>query len=369
MLTRSQAKLQQQSQFDKPKQTVASKPVIVKRKQAIEKKNSVRLTEDLLYIVNNKVRAMDKETRDDILQNFENHRLARWMDPVIGPFTEIAYRKQNLDLSQTELAVMHKVNFDCNSTAVCKLNSMGQFFHNIERARQYARSLDYGRFLHFQQRTAEAQVENPVARFMQLPKDYYRPHSDCSFFGELAWKENGVMTVEADNFALCLSIWTLKEWLANPIDNSYPLSCRFYRGYYCCGRNLLRAMWTDDRLQAFLKDKAILDEIEIFDPQDDEENDPESLQANYDELKRAHREMGDFATKLVTGEETISRSIRSLNVLAASQLERMLEKFETHIFKCCEYKLLQMERMKDPFYELSDGYSDYGYNDYASFEL
>ena len=331
MLTRSQAKVQQQARINQSKQTIFGEPV-AKQKETVENKNPVWLTEDLLYIVNKKLLAMDKEIRDDKVQNFDLESRP-WMKAVPGPFTEVVYRKQNSsDLCQAELAVIHTVNFKFSSTAVCNLNSMGEFFHKINRAALFAKSVDYKRFLCYEEGRVEAPLKNPVARFMQLPKDYYRPHSDCAFFGELAWKENGVMTVEADNFALCLIIWTLKEWLANPIDNSYPLYCRLYcrlRGDLCCCRNLLYAMWTDDRLRTFLKDRRIFDESYDSDKENQGEITApgELLQDSYTELQRAHREMTNYARKLITGEEMVSRSNRPLNVLAASQLQRILESF------------------------------------------
>ena len=334
MLTRSQAKLQQQAQIDKPKQTAVEKPGMAKAKPVAANKDPVRLTEDLLYIVNKKLQTMDKKTRDDNIQNFDNN-WQPWRGPVSGPFTEIAYRKQNSsDLSQTELAVMHKVNFDSNSTAVCKLNSMSQFFSNVARGAKAAKSADYRKFLDYKRSNPMGRVKCTIARFVQLPKDYYRPHSDCDFFGELAWKENGVMTVEADNFALCLTIWTLKEWLSNPIDKSYPLSC-YSSGEFCCFscRRLLPAMWTDDRLRSFLTDRTISEQVGhvVYDYHDSRIDDV--IHRNYWQLERANGEIKNYARKLLTGEEMISRCNRSHNVLTALQLERIVKKLEKTL-KC-----------------------------------
>ena len=345
MRTRLQQKLHQEAKLDKPKETIVSRPVIVKPQQLTDKKMPVRLTEFLLYVVNTKLRMMDKETRDEKIQNLDNDWMHGRSVPVTGPFTEIVYRKQKvLGVPQTQLAVMHKVNFDFNSTAVCKLNSMDEFFHNINRAARVTKYADYKQFLRYRCPAGEAQVKNPIARFIQLPKGYYRPHSDCTFFGELAWPENGVMTVEADNFALCLTIWQLKEWLVNPIRHSYPLSCQLNMGDICNGRNLLQAMWTDDRLRTFLKDRSIFQHVDRYSYDDDEGNDRirELLEHNYLELYRAHDEMKDYARKLLTGEEMVSRSIRSLNVLSASQLHRLLEKFEL-VLRCLRYDLTHFD--------------------------
>ena len=78
----------------------------------------------------------------------------------------------------------------------------------------------------------------------------------------------------------------------------------------------------------------------------DDENERVSLEASYMELQSVHRETKDYARKLFTGEEMISRSIRSINVLAASQLQRIREKFEM-ILKCYEHDLMYMDVYSD----------------------
>ena len=329
MLTRSKTKTKQQ--------------VVDKTKQKSEKKSnrSVRLTEDLLYIVNKKLRAKDKAARDETLHEFYEDP---GMEPLLSPFTEVTYRKRNFpELSQTQLAVMHKVNFDWNSTAVCKLNSMSAFFETVYRAALWTKSKNYRSFLDFLSFKARyTGDQNAVAHFIQLPKDYFRPHSDCMVFGELAWKEGGIMVVEADKFALCLTIWRLKKWLVNPLKNSYPLRCGWTEwagGMDCRCRTLLRAMWTDDRLRNFLKDQTIFDRIQYDDHPSDESFDA-ALNAAYMQLRRAHDEMKDYAGKLITGEEMISRSCRALNVLYASQLQKLLEKFES-ILSCFQHEIGQ----------------------------
>ena len=327
MFTRSQAKVDPQAELVKISDS--DKP-----KQAKKKKSSrlVRLTEDLLYIVNKKLRTMDKATRDVKILDFHqlsdvsyDNYLFRPRLPIIPPFTEVVYRKRNFpELSQTELAVMHKANFDSNSTAVCKLKSMSQFLISITRGENEAKSQDFRKFLTLD-RDADAPVENPVARFIQLPKDYFRPHSDCPFFAELAWKENGIMMVTADDFALCLIIWDLRAWLVNPIDNSYPLRCAPVRGIGCKCRNLLHAMWTDDRLYKFLEDKAIFQGLD-FEEHRDIGLPFEGWEARSDELRMVRAEMKAYAKKLITGQEMISQSNRAENVLSALQMHNLVDK-------------------------------------------
>ena len=308
MLTRSQARIGKQAELIK----AADEQNEVVKKSG----KSVRLTEDLLYIVNKKLRAMDKAARNEEIHDFYSDG---FYPDSQHPFTEVVYRKRNFpELSQTQLAVMHKANFDLNSTAVCKLNSMSEFFYNITRAKLAAKSKNFRTFLKYNQRDASTPVKNAPARFIQLPKDYFRPHSDCHFFAELAWKENGIMMVDADNFALCLIIWRLKEWLVNPIENKYPVCCQFdRRENSCVCQNLLHAMRTDNRLRKFLEGRTIF-EVNV-------------LELILDEMK-------NFAKKLITGEEMISQSNRAENVLSALQMDRIIDKFESIIE--CFYRML-----------------------------
>ena len=320
MLTRSQAKIGQAD--DETSQ-------VVKQKSG----RSVRLSDDLLYIVNKKLRTMDQAERDRKIHNFGRYSLN---SSIPDPFTEITYRKQFAEFSQTKLAVMHKINFDSNSTAVCKLNSMSQFLVSI-----------FGRREHYYP-PVYWQLNIVAARFIQLPKDYFRPHSDCHFFGELAWKENGIMMVDADNFALCLIIWRLKEWLVNPIENEYPLfPCKLggEGGISCPCHSLLDAMRTDDRLRKFLEGRTIFEGIDydLWEESISEDQRNQDWEENNNVLELIRREMKIFYKKLITGEEMVSQSNRAENVLSALQMDKLIDRFKniTHCFRRkmfgCEY--------------------------------
>ena len=82
---------------------------IAERPEPSEK--SVRLTEDLLYIVNKKLKAMDKTRRNRRLEKLET-------DNQYVPIKKVTYRTQRFDSSQTQLAVMHKHYFFLNTVAV-----------------------------------------------------------------------------------------------------------------------------------------------------------------------------------------------------------------------------------------------------------
>ena len=309
MVTRSQKKhvrfTGQSSETPKP----AFKKIIRK---------PVHLTEDLLYIVNKKLRSMDNSERKRLIQDLDPLDLTEPSEP----FTDVVYRRTKYwNLSQTQLAVMHKINFDSNSTAVCKLNSMNEFFSHLFRGARFAGSREFRKFLSYDDRIAGSKAETSVVRYVQLPKDYFRPHSDCVFFGELAWKENGVMMVDSENFALCLLIWKLKEWIVLPRERHYPLSCQRVHGPSCRCRNLLDAMWTDDFMRMFFHDQGIVNNISVIDTDD-------GLR-RHNALESAQDHMQTFCRKLITGEEMISRSNRAFNVLAATQLQRILQELDT----------------------------------------
>ena len=171
-----------------------------------------------------------------------------------------------------------------------------------------------------------------VVALVQLPEDYFRPHSDCHFFAELAWKKDGIVMVEAEKFALCMNIRKLKEWLLLPEDNRYPFYCGGIRGQCTCRCNgLLHAMWTDSIFRKFFQDQGIVevtpDYVDYFDdylPM----TEGRDFMAYRNGLLMARDEIKHYRRKLISGEETISRSTRSINVLSAMLLEKILEKLD-----------------------------------------
>ena len=307
------------------------------KKQQIESRK-VLLTEDLLYIVNKKLRLTDKARRDKIVQSVqENDR----------PFTKIVTRDSPLNFTETELAVMHKVKFNSQYTAVCEISSMERLRRNVRKAAASTNSRDYMCLLgsksapYYGVYATNKQLNvNSVARVVQLPKDYFRPNSDCHFFGELAWKEDGVMMVEAEKFALCMNIWRLKEWLVLSDYNRYPLHCKPIEGQCTCRCNaLLHAMWTDMKLRKFFLDQGVevltADNIDYDTYFSTYKN---RNRQNYREgLRRARIQMQLYCKRLITGEEMICRSTRSINVLASLQLQRILERLRLTI-ECIHFK-------------------------------
>ena len=263
------------------------------------------------------------------------------MNEIYMPFREVCYQKKST-LCQTQLAVMHKTYFDFNSTAICKLSSLKLFLDRVEWG--YTLS-DYTshkiRYLLWWARDFSDKLDDTLVRYIQLPKDYFRPHSDSYYFGEVAFKQNGVMIVEADKLALCTTICKLKDWLVFP-GRPYPLACsNFSDSRWCFCSNLLHAMWTDDKLRNFFEEQGI-HELK------------EDINSEYcDQLEEVYSSMIDYCAKLITGEKMISRSNRAANVLASTQLRLILKEFST-MLRCLRSNMGEI--FSDD--ELSEVFSD-----------
>ena len=124
------------------------------------------------------------------------------------------------------------------------------------------------------------------------------------------------MMVDADNFALCMIIWGLKDWITSKDDWSYPLICRkdMCSCCLCYCSNLLHAMRTDDTLDKFFQDQGIDKYINDLD--------------GYQALERAKDHMETFCGNLLAGKEIISGSNRTSSLLAAIQLQKILQELD-----------------------------------------
>lgn len=318
MLTRLQKKLQQQAPVNKI-------PEESKQEERGNHSQPVRLNDDILFMVNKKLMMMDKAARDKQINTF-----TKQPHPSCRPFTEVVYRKTGpRDLSQAQQAVMHKAQFNSTSTLVTDYKCMGYFWPQVYQASRFAVCPDYKSFLTFHKRDADAKLENPVARFVQLPSTYFEPYLGlCPFFAELAWNEKDAIIVEADKFALCMTIWTLKRWLMMPAAFDYLLACGTAGKLECRCRNLIRAMSTDENLRKFFQDKTSLLQTKSS----------VELHRQKIALEDAAYQMKEYAIKLVTGEEIISGLGRSENAVSSLLLTRLAEKVDDMV-KCVEEKM------------------------------
>ena len=79
----------------------------------------------------------------------------------------------------------------------------------------------------------------------------------------------------------------------------------------------MHALWTDEKLRRFFQRYGV-------------QGVPKRETVDFylhDDLEGACYDMSDYAEKLMSGEEKISQTDRSANVLAAKQLRKLFEKF------------------------------------------
>ena len=148
--------------------------------------------------------------------------------------------------------------------------------------------------------------------------------------------------VELDKFALCMTIWSLKQWLVCPTMCSYLLTCGSAEGLDCRCRNLIRAMLTDENLRKVFEDKTSFLKVQVQEEDADEDEEYQlsmGLQAQMSDLEDAEDQLKDYAWKLLVGHEKI-RSGRHENVVSSLQVAKMVEKIEK-MRKCVENKIRQ----------------------------
>ena len=97
----------------------------------------VQLTEDLMYMVNKKLKSMDKKSREE--------KLKKGPPPFEGyPFTKVRYRnKKPQVMSQTEFAVMHSPFFISNAIAVSSTDDTCDFYSALQEHDQWKFLTDY----------------------------------------------------------------------------------------------------------------------------------------------------------------------------------------------------------------------------------
>ena len=112
------------------------------------------------------------------------------------------------------------------------------------------------------------------------------------------------MVVELRKLPECMRIWDIKEWLTDP-SKSNPLVC--HDGYsFCRCHGIVETIWYDETFRRILSAAGI------------DRNDEQS-----NTWDRICREIMSYAKKLYSGEEMVSISSRSLNVLTSSHAKRL----------------------------------------------
>ena len=265
-----------------------------------ENAEPIRLTEDLLYIVNKKLESRDIKERNEAFDD-DRSLQASIFAGVTG------YRSTNV--SQTEKAVMHKLFFDQNSIASCDLDSTENLMAVIQRFQlfDYCKNFD---------------VPTPCqVGFIKLPGDFLQPDKNCiepcTLFKELAWKEKDMILIDAKQFTECILIRRLKLWLENSAK-SYPIECNMKNppclvAQTCRCRNIFRVatFMTENFVHSFgLQNIRAQTEMRLSG------------------LPAISRALLRNCKKLMTGKELISESNRAENVLLAMQLRLLADKVD-----------------------------------------
>ena len=212
-----------------PELPSASKPVV--------------LTEDLIHVVNKKLKTMDKLRREDVLQQ------------QFDKICEVKYlNRLSSDLSETEKALVHQHYFERNSLADTNASSMLEFVVIIEAS---------GLVTPWDTHIVDInQVKKPV-QFFKLPDDYYGNCSvinDCTVFADLAKKKKGMILVREKDLNQCVVTWEIIRWLVRG-DNQYPLNCKELmvqpNVYSCRCLYLVYLFWSSDTIESLFVESGV----------------------------------------------------------------------------------------------------------------
>ena len=328
MMTRSKKKIQNDE----------NSVIAASSSEAKQQAEPTRLTEDLLYVVNKKLRSMDKTSREKKLH--EIFPRGYLLDSSLKHFDQSVYVVYRTGVpeqfSQIEFAVMHTLCLNSKATAAFGIYCMDNFEFALRQPSVKDVFFDPCKDI-------SKQEADDLVRFVQLPGDYKQQmklYEDTIFFPELSWDESGERIVEFEKFALLMIIHRLKRWLAIPSEY-YPLCDPRRRAMpndrsYCNGScsNLLHAMWTDDFLRGFFQEQGIQHSITDWAAEglDEWGNEP----VRPETIDEARRYMNGYSYELLAGTKKISETNRAINVLASVHLTQLAEKLRMNI-SCYDY--------------------------------
>ena len=277
-------------------------------------KKPVRLTEDLLYIVNKKLKKIDSSLRVGRI----NKEFRSQLD-----LKEISYRRlPKTNLSQECLAVMHRVYFNSSSTAKLAYQTMEDFKQGLD-------DLPYcDEFMSIHRIEIETEVTRPdLFRFLTLPADYCRPSLGFDFFEELSWTEDGSIMLEASKLNRWWFLIEITTWLVLP-QEEYPRYCGADRSEVCECRDIYTALWCSDIFRKLFEEEEIDGPLSIKSANQLVATDNMTAAC---ELVDNMIDVGDalmkFVGKLARTEVVIHQSSQ-LNMFAAFQLKMLAEKLE-----------------------------------------
>ena len=283
----------------------------------------VRLTEDLLYIVNKKLQTMDRSARIDKIIKYQSRRV----------FKELYYRQKPRGYSQEELTVMHKVYFDSNATAESGYDSMKDFQTFI-----WDEWFPGDGFMDTRHDyPVDEEISRPdLFRFVKLPDDYKPLSNGYNFFDDLSWKENGAILVKAAQIPKFMLIYEFNQWFTDHTQR-FPLDCSRHvtvngPSPHCDCREIYPLLWSGGFFRRIFRERGIepMAGISTFPPA----RAPVTVDTRLHHLLDMVEAMNEYVGRL-SRKEIVLDEDHGLNLLAAFQLKILAEKLgEAHL---CEW--------------------------------
>ena len=276
-------------------------------------KKPVRLTEDLLYLVNKQLKKMDTEERmKKIKDRTHEHTI----------FKAISYRKKPpRESTQAGQAVMHKMYFDSNATAEADSDEFVIFQVDLWDEWDCRDG-----FMDRDQRPLTAEVSRPdLFRFVKLPADYERPNPGYEFFDELTWKEGGSILAKAAQIPQIFMIYDFRTWIYADPRMVQPLHCCWRadhdRPVGCPRRVIYHVLWLSELFRSIFQRSGV-------------NRLAEGPFNRFEERWFIRDAMMEFGAKLTRGEVALHDD-HGLNLLAAFQIKMLAEKFDNaHYCNC-----------------------------------
>ena len=276
-------------------------------------KKPVRLTEDLLYLVNKQLQKLDTEERmKKIKDRTHEHTI----------FKAISYRKKPpRELTQAGQAVMHKVYFDSNATAEADSDEFKLFQVDLWDEWDCRDG-----FMDRDQRPLTAEVSRPdLFRYVKLPADYQRPNPGYEFFDEFTWKEGGSILAKAAQIPQIFMIKDFRTWLHADPTMIQPLDCCWrndhYRGEGCPRRVIYHVLWLSELFRTIFQESGV-------------NRLAEGPFHRFEDIWFIRDAMMKFGAKLTKGEVVLLED-HGLNLLTAFQIKTLAEKFDNARYCTC----------------------------------
>ena len=271
----------------------------------------VNLTEDIIYMVNKKMKMMDKMRRE--------HDLHLRFDTSESIYEVKYLNRFPSEFSETEKAVTHQHYFERSSVAQTKAIDMLEFVNKCKTS-GHVNPWDANKI---------KQVKKSV-QFFELPDDYYGENpviDDCSVLADLAERKNGMILVRSKHLNQCVATWEIARWLVVG-DCQYPLKCMELmvqeNVYTCHCLYLVYIFWSSSTIESVFVGSGV-ERVTTNNLNDLVEQDPFEAMKQLCEWTLAGAEKG--VSELLSGRLKLYES-RPRNVLFATQLRLLTKKLD-----------------------------------------